>query len=968
MPPKPSTKKIKKRKKSASDRTMSASSSSSDSDSDSRPGSAMSIDSDGPDTHSTPVSGSPPSPMDLGGSGTSSSSSSSTNIGPSDRTSFGVGAPPKRAWSDDSESDSDSDGSSRLSSAVKRVRVAVPSSAPQGKPVNGPVRPSTAGPSPSSKQSPGMAALTALTGPLPGPNPGPQILTVAMQTGATASQAPQIVVNPPQPGAQQQAAAQPVAQQQAVAQPAVRNLNTFLRAGDIGIEDVNYYPVFSVENGSVGTVNFGTTRTPSPFGAKMGDHTSAWTGVVDSLHASVFGKTLEGAVQELRDRQDAADKWMDGPLPKGDDPPVLKLWKMLDEDDRDARYASVQGYAFKVRSELDSADTLIKAAAAANRPLTAAETNTVSAHLSEALGHHAAYRNMLPLATVPAASDRGSIGSGEGTHRNNVLAIDIAMDERRKNPNAPLPDANAIDKARKGLHAMFSMSAATREARLSEALNPQELQKTKAKLEEISRYTQKLRDGIATAILPSAPANGTNARQVTRLAAPNALSDLVDRLDDLTSPNPAHPHPDGKVVAFTDDDKKNAENALAGLAMDGMWAVNELKRLAALPKPPAGELKTLRTRVEALADWHDGLDGVITRMSRPEADVRADTALMLAHMINDHQSNVATAYPEAVKATGFLRDVTGADDPAAAAREMLEKYIADGETNKTLDVDQGARAKLLADFDAAYASLNHTPKVAADSKWVVGSRNTGLVVGIRKDVPVILGRAAPPPGIDGMGAHSTAWKTETDAVKAMVRNVRAKGGGDAGIIDDLRTETEGDLKGDLMRELGPALPAGQLRKGQLRNIADAAYAVRTADTPERAISAYLTFRNVLPFATVDSGGRAGRGESTATTAKGTFDGDALSDEAELRAADFEGDAATQVAAAKQAIADLKTYTAATYGADPAFVKMIDDVADKMDKKADSLTKSPPKGYTSAIKDMIYKTRWKEHQRVFKMSQ
>ncbi|WP_146087642.1 hypothetical protein [Thermomonospora echinospora] len=950
---------------------MSASSSSFDSDSDSRPGSAMSIDSDGPDTHSTPVRGSRPSAMDLDDDGPSYNSS--TKIGPSDRTSFRVGATPKRAWSDGSDSDSDSDGPSRPSSAVKRVRVAVPSSDQQGKPVNGPVRPSTAGPSPSSNQSPGMAALTALIGPLPGPNPGPQIMTVAMQTGTMAPQAPQIVVNPPQPGAQQQAAAQPVAQQQAaaqaVAQPGVRNLNAFSRTGAIGIADVNYYPVFSVENGTVGTVDFGTTRTPSPFGKEMGDHTAAWAGVVDSLHASVFGKTLAGAVQELRDRQDAADQWMDGPLPNGDDPPVLKLWKMLDEDDQRARHAAVQGYAFKVRSELDSADTIIKAATAANRPLTAAETDTVSAHLSEALGHHAAYRNMLPLATVPAASDRGSIGSGEGTHRNNVLAIDIAMDERRRNPNAPQPDAKAIDKAGKGLHAMFSMSAATRAARLSEALNPQKLQQTKADMEAISRYTRELRNGIAAAIPPLAPANaGTGARRVTQLAAPNALKDLVDRLDDLTSPNPAHPHPAGKVVAFTDNDKNHPEDALAGLAIDGIQAVNDLKRLAALPKPTAGELKTLRTSVEKLAKWHDGLDGVITRLSKPEADVRADTALMLAHMINEHQSNMATAYPEAVKATGFLQNAAGAHDPAAAARETLRKYIDDGEANKTLDVERGERDKLLADFDAAYASLNHTPKIAADSKWVVGSRNTGLLVGIRKGVPVILGRAAPPPGIDGMGAHSTAWKTETDAVKAMVKGVRENGGGDAEIIDRFKTETEGDLKSKLMTELGPTLPAGQLRKGQLRDIADAAYAVHAADTPEQAIRAYLTFRNVLPFATVDSDGRAGRGESRATAAKGTFDDVALSDEAALRAADFEGDAATQIAAAKQAIADLKTYSATTYGADPAFVKMIDDVADKMDKKADSLTKSPPEGYTDAIKKLIYDTRWKEHKRVFKMTQ
>ncbi|MQY08899.1 hypothetical protein [Actinomadura macrotermitis] len=953
MPPTPTTKKLKKRKKPTSDRTMSASGSSSDSDSDSRPGSAMSIDSDGPDTHSTPVRGSRPSPMDLDDD--DSSYDSGTRIGPSDRTSFRAGAPPKRAWSDGS--DSGSDGPARPSSAAKRVRVAAPDSDPQGKPADGPARPSTAGPSPSSNQSPGMAALTALIGPLPGPVPGPQHLTVAMQTGTTPAQN---AANPPQPGAQQQVAAQ----QQTGAQQGAKNLNAFLRTDAARIDDVKYYPVFSVENGRVGSVNFGTTRTPSPFGAKMGDHTSSWAGVVDSIHAGVFGKTLDGAVQELRDRQDAADKWMDGPLPNGADPPVLKLWKMLDEADRNARHDLVQGYAFRVRSELDKADKIIKAAAAAGRPLTAAETNEVGAHLSEALGHHAAYRNMLPLATVPAAADRGSIGSGEGTHRNNVLAIDIAMNERRKDPNAPLPSADAVKKAGEGLHAMFSMSAATREARLGEALKPQELKKTKADMEAISRYTRELRGGIAAAVLPPTAANGgTGVKRITQLTTPGALKDLAEHLKKLTEEDPANPNPADKVTAFTDEHKNDPENALAGLARDGIWVVNELERLAALPKPPAGELNTLRKRAETLAVWHDGLDDVITRLSRPEADVRADTALMLAHMINDHQGNMATAYPEAVKATGFLQDAAGNVDPAAAAREMLRKYIADGEAAGTLKVEQGERDNLLAAFDAAYASLNHTPKIAADSRWVVGSRNTGLVVGIRNDVPMILGRAAAPPGIDGMGAHITAWKTETDAVKSMVEKVRANGGGDAEIIDRFKTETENDLKGKLMTELAPALPSGQLDKGQLRRIADAAYAVRAADTPEKAIQAYLTFRNVLPFATVDSGGRSGHGESRATVAKGTFDEVALGDEAALRAAAFARDAAGQITAAKEAIADLRTYSGATYNADPAFVQMIDDVAKKMDRKADILAT----GHKGVIKDLIFKTRKSEHLRVFNMT-
>ncbi|GAA0955020.1 hypothetical protein GCM10009550_39190 [Actinocorallia libanotica] len=938
MPPK-TNKKIKKRKKSASDRTMSASSGSS-SDSDSRPGSAMSVDSDGPDTHSTPIRGSRPSPMDLGDDD-GPSSSSNTRIGPSDRTSFQAGGRSKRAWSDgsDSDADPDSDGPSRLSSAVKRVRVAVPVSDQQGKPANGPVRPSTAGPSPSSGQSPGMAALTALIGPLPPPDPGPQAVTVAMN--------PANVIQPNQGGA---ALAD-------VPQQPVPDLNAFKRDGTVTVKDVNYYPIFSVENGLVGTVNFGTTRTPSPFGAEMGDHTAAWTGVVDSLHASVFGKTLQGAVQELRRRQESADSWMDGPLPDGTEPAVLKLWKMLDEDDRQGRYEQVQGYAFKVRGELDSAQAVIDAAAAdpaGPRQLTKEEERTVSAHLSEALGHHAAYRNMLPLATVRVPGGRGSIGSGEGTARNNILTVEIAMNEKSKNNNAPDPDP---DKAREGLTKLFSMTAATREARLGEALNPKKRKEARERIEGIDRYVKVLATEIdAIILLPVA--GGTTARQPTRLVPGRTLDDVLTALTKATDPNKTVP----PAFAPETEDENSAEDAVYWLSRKVREVVGGLKLLSG-QKVSATDLGKIKKEVEKLAK-DNALGPVIDRMSKTDAEVRAETGLMLAHMINEHQSNMADAYPETVKLTGFLQNAAGVDDPAGAAGAMLEKFISEGKAKKTLDVEPGEEAHLLAAFAAQYDSLNHLPQAGAGNGWVVGSRNDGLVVGIRKGDPVILGRAAPPPGIEGMGSHSTAWKTETDAVKQWFKEVRENRGGDAAIIDHFKAETERDLQGKLMTELAPVLNTGQLDKGQLEAVAKAAYEVRTAGTPEQAIRAYLTFRNVLPFATVNSGDRGGHGEGTATTSKGLFDRESLEKEAEARADDFEDDADSQITAVKAAIAKLKSDSATRYATDQDFVKMIGKVADAMTRKADSLATNPAKGYSTTIKNLITKTRKEEHDRVY----
>ena len=39
----------------------------------------------------------------------------------------------------------------------------------------------------------------------------------------------------------------------------------------------------------------------------------------------------------------------------------------------------------------------------------------------------------------------------------------------------------------------------------------------------------------------------------------------------------------------------------------------------------------------------------------------------------------------------------------------------------------------------------------------------------------------------------------------------------------------------------------------------------------------------------------------------------------------------------------------------------------MDEKAGSLTKTPAKGYATAIRDLIYNTRYAEHERVFECS-
>src|SRR5882724_4333408 len=54
-------------------------------------------------------------------------------------------------------------------------------------------------------------------------------------------------------------------------------------------------------------------RTPSPFGAAMGDHTVAWRALVDSIVAQMYGKSVPDAIVTLASLQRHAADWMADP-------------------------------------------------------------------------------------------------------------------------------------------------------------------------------------------------------------------------------------------------------------------------------------------------------------------------------------------------------------------------------------------------------------------------------------------------------------------------------------------------------------------------------------------------------------------------------------------------------------------------------------------------------------------------------
>ena len=125
-----------------------------------------------------------------------------------------------------------------------------------------------------------------------------------------------------------------------------------------------------------------------------------------------------------------------------------------------------------------------------------------------------------------------------------------------------------------------------------------------------------------------------------------------------------------------------------------------------------------------------------------------------------------------------------------------------------------------------------------------------------------------------MGSHTTAWVVEVEALKCLVARE-----------DDPASALWNAVRADLKSKvtgLDIYLPADQLAAGQLIALFDAAQAVETAEHLADKARCFLQFRNLLPFATVDAGNRAGKGERRNAQLWETFDIDSLKEAAELQ--------------------------------------------------------------------------------------
>lgn len=274
------------------------------------------------------------------------------------------------------------------------------------------------------------------------------------------------------------------------------------------------------------------------------------------------------------------------------------------------------------------------------------------------------------------------------------------------------------------------------------------------------------------------------------------------------------------------------------------------------------------------------------------------------------------------------------------------------------------------------------PAPGPNTRWVADSRNASLVAAFKNNEVFIQGRPAAPPGVGGMGSHTTAWVVEEGWVKKRL----AQFGKDA-LVEKLQGDALAELSGDLMTKLAHQLPADQLAAGQLGMIFDAAVDVLAATEPAEAVTAYLSFRNLLPYATVDAGNRGGQAERTGATSDVVFDRKSLKAAIVQKLGEFDsgriGDTIETLRAAAAALQ--KDYDAT---AEPADVDMTDPDAEppELTWKSNSVVKKAITDAIGALKteadrlekaktlktdpkvnvqSTIYSTREAEHNRVYK---
>jgi hypothetical protein len=763
---------------------------------------------------------------------------------------------------------------------------------------------------------------------------------------------------------------------------------------------VKLLPRLVAKAAKIAGISFGRSRTPSPFGGKMGDHTGSWASVVDSVHARLYGQDLAGAVGELTTMQADAQAWMNDKDATG-----TKLWQMLDQTARDRRQKVLGHYAFMVD------DLLTRARGLLSKP---GSDGQVAELLAEATAHHLAFLNYLPFATVPAAGDSGSRGSGEGTARAKVLDVELDVEadlqwaeyqerenekdkrerleaeaaaklerEKGETPEETLrreADERAeaeeakrqqLANAHEGLWGLFSMEAAVRAADVERGVAPAKIAEHLKQLEKLQGLTTDVNLVLSRFILPPGeedPITGKKRRRSSAKTVPD-LDKVRANVEDMLRTAEQFQRANLPNLPYKQE--------VQPLVTDLIKALQGLQTITGKVAP--GDSDTFEVHQETLTSRMGPLNALVSRLSVDPETARADSALLLAHLVREHQRTVARAYPNAVEQTEFLGANPDEDAKRRAAARILS-YITDKDKGVKGVEDEPAR-RLAAMVVELYPGLGATPTPGPKTRWVADSRNSSLVAAFKDGNLSIQGRPPTPPGVGGMGSHTTAWVVEKNWMLKKVAEV-----GKDEIVETLQDAAKAELNDHLMTKLAHLLPAEQLAAGQLGIIFDAALDVMAATEPTEAITAFLSFRNLLPYATVDAGDRGGKGERARAAKDIVFDDKSLQAAIEQKLGELSDDRLGDTIKTLRGVADLlrKDYDALaesddvemtdstdeaapqTWQSVPEVAKAVTATIDALLDEADRLEKARggKADAMAGVWDTIYATRKTEHDRVY----
>ena len=725
-------------------------------------------------------------------------------------------------------------------------------------------------------------------------------------------------------------------------------------------------------------------RTPSPFGSRMGDHTVAWQAVVDAVRASLYGLTLQQAVDALAAAHTDVSDWMT----EADSAGKERLALLSDAVRRAER---LEDSAYWVRTHLDTARTAIVRIASALTPeIRAQELRKAVGGIELAVAYHLTYVNYLPYSTVPVYSSGGSKGSGEGTYRRLVLNVEAPgsdidkeadvddfiddeapaeeSDVEPEEGTAPGPDEASEDepedpapapvvvqdpalRLRTALWKLFSFEAAFRATRTGMALQPNSA-------DTVTNQHDQLKALVADMV-----------KQIDYRAAPKQPSS-VDRAF-VTDPTKTLERQQREAQTLRTGFKDSGPDfdhlyRLAGVVAD---VAETLKSTLIKPALAKGTATALRNKLGTLRPLAMESAETVSEAARAALP---NGATVLAYLLHDHQLTMVTAYPRAVRDSGFLAprspaSTTTAIDggtprpgPCAAALEQLTAELA-ARADTTMPYTAKRLKELLVAVESVYRGLTQitVPGTGAGNDWARHRAPEALVVtytpSLTDPVLTVNGRAPAPRGVAGMGSHTTAWVVEvaaTDTLAAVGTDVLA----------NFRASVTADLRSGVMR-LDCLLPLDQLRGGQLRLLFNTATKVLEATQVNKAAALYLRFRNLLPYATVDAGDRGGHGEDLTQSSIVCFDTGSLRQAAELHAntLSVEADRAEVAKGLDTLSRSLVSRPDAGWGTHDVICDAVVACSRRLNAQSRALMTGPP----TNVVPTILGTRWAEHERTYR---